>query len=231
MGLNVIMLGAPGAGKGTQAERFARQRGLPKISTGEILRQGIKDQLPVALVTEAKMDRGELVDDETMVTIVRERLARPDTEGGFVLDGFPRTVSQARSLDAIVDERGNGPLVVVDIVVPEEDLVRRLAGRLICSKCGTNAAPADGPEMTCRQCGETLVQRADDSQQVVLERLKIYHRATEPLVDYYRGRPTFRTVNGAQPPDRVARELDATIDDAAGEGARAALGAPGSSRR
>src|SRR5688572_29249118 len=137
MALNVIMLGAPGAGKGTQAERFARQRGLPKISTGDILRQGIKDQLPVALVAKAKMDRGELVDDETMVTIARERLARPDTNAGFVLDGFPRTVSQARSLDAIIKERGNGPLIVVDIVVPEEELVRRLAGRRICSKCGT----------------------------------------------------------------------------------------------
>jgi adenylate kinase len=231
MGLNVIMLGAPGAGKGTQAERFARQRGLPKISTGDILRQGIKDQLPVALVTKAKMDRGELVDDETIVTIVRERLARPDTNAGFVLDGFPRTVSQARSLDAIIEERANGPLVVVDIVVPEEDLVRRLAGRRICSKCGTNAEAADDSWTTCQRCGGTLEQRADDSKQVVLERLKVYHRTTEPLVDYYRRRPTFRTVNGAQPADRVARELDATIDDAAGESARAALGAPGSVRR
>src|SRR5918996_2750545 len=139
MGLNVIMLGAPGAGKGTQAERFARQHGLPKISTGDILRQGIKDALPVALVAKAKMDRGELVDDETMVAIVRERLKKPDTSGGFVLDGFPRTVSQASALDRIVEERGNGPLIVVDIEVPEADLVRRLAGRRICSKCGENA--------------------------------------------------------------------------------------------
>lgn len=231
MGLNVIMLGAPGAGKGTQAERFSRQRGLPKISTGEILRQGIKSQLPVALATKAKMDRGELVDDETIVTIVRERLAQPDAGAGFVLDGFPRTVSQARSLDAIIDERGNGPLVVVDIVVPEEHLVRRLAGRRICSKCGTNAQPANGSGTTCQRCGGTLVQRDDDGQQVVLERLKVYHRTTEPLVLYYRGRPTFRTVNGAQAPDRVARELDATIDDAARQEARAALEAKGSAGR
>jgi len=230
MGLNVIMLGAPGAGKGTQADRFARRRGLPRISTGDILRQGIKDQLPVALVAKAKMDRGELVDDETMVTIVRERLARPDTDAGFVLDGFPRTVSQARSLDAIIEERGNGPLVVVDIVVQEEDLVRRLAGRRICSKCGTNAEPADGSGTTCQRCGGTLVQRADDSEQVVIERLKVYHRATEPLVDYYRERPTFRTVNGAQPPDRVAQELDATIGDAAGQDVHAPWGAQGSAR-
>ena len=226
MGLNIIMLGAPGAGKGTQAERCARQRGLPRISTGDILRQGIKDQLPVALVAKAKMDRGELVDDETMVTIVRERLARPDTNAGFVLEGFPRTVSQARSFDAVIEERRNGPLVVVNIVVPEEDLVRRLAGRRICSKCGTNAEPADGSGTVCQRCGGTLEQRADDSEQVVVERLKVYTRTTKPLVEYYRGRPTFRTVNGAQPPDSVARELDATIDEAAQEGARAALGAP-----
>lgn len=229
MGLNVIMLGAPGAGKGTQAERFARQRGLPKISTGDILRQGIKDELSVAVVAKARMDRGELVDDETMVAIVRERLTQPDTDAGFVLDGFPRTVSQARSLDGIIEARGNGPLVVVDIVVPEEDLVRRLAGRRICSKCGQNASPADGA--TCQRCGGTLIQRADDGEAVVLERLKVYTLRTKPLVDYYRGRPTFRAVNGAQEADRVARELDATIDDAAGIGVRTASVAPGSSQR
>ena len=226
MGLNVIVLGPPGAGKGTQAGRFSRQRGLPNISTGDILRQGIKEQLPVALVAKAKMDRGELVDDETMLTIVRERLSRPDTDAGFVLDGFPRTVSQASALDAIIEDGGRGPLLIVDIAVPEEDLVSRLAGRRICSKCGTNADPADAVGTTCQRCGGTLVHRADDSEQVVLERLKVYARATGPLVEYYRGRPTFRTVDGAQPPDRVARDLDATIDSAAAEAAGVeALGA------
>ncbi len=230
MGLNVVVLGPPGAGKGTQAARFSRQRGLPKISTGDMLRQGVKELLPVALVAQAKMDRGELVDDETMVTIVRERLARPDTDAGFVLDGFPRTVSQASALDAIVEGRGKGPLLIVDIEVPEEDLVSRLAGRRICSKCGTNAEPADAAETTCQRCGGTLVHRADDREQVVLERLKVYTRATGPVVEYYRERPTFRTVNGAQPPDRVAQELDATIDSAVAQGASADLeahGAPG----
>lgn len=215
MGLNVIMLGAPGAGKGTQAERFARQRGLPKISTGDILRQSVRDDLPVALEAKLKMDRGELVDDETMVTIVRERLVRPDTDAGFVLDGFPRTLSQALALDGIIEERGKGPLLVVDIVVPEEALVSRLAGRRICSKCGTNAEPADGVGTSCQRCGGTLVYRADDSEQVVLERLRVYRHASEPLVGYYRERPTFCTVNGAQPPDRVAEELSTTIDIAA----------------
>jgi adenylate kinase len=219
MGLNVIMLGAPGAGKGTQAERFARQYGIPKISTGDILRQGIKDNLPVAMIAKAKMDRGELVDDETIVAIVRDRLTRPDTDAGFVLDGFPRTLPQARALDGVIQDRGTGPLIIVDIVVPEAELVRRLAGRRICSKCGENAGPDDGD--ACRRCGGHLIQRADDSEAVVRERLKVYHRATAPLVDYYRGRSTFRTVNGAQAPDFVARELDATIQEAAGVGERA----------
>jgi adenylate kinase len=219
MGLNLIMLGAPGAGKGTQAERFASHYGVPKISTGDILRQGIKDNLPVAMVAKAKMDRGELIDDETILAIVQERLKRPDTDAGFVLDGFPRTLAQARALDRIVEERGKGPLIVVDIAVPEAELVRRLVGRRICSKCGENAGPDDGD--ACRRCGGQLIQRPDDSEAVVRERLKVYHRATAPLVDYYRGRSTFRTVNGAQAPDFVARELEATVHDAAGAGERA----------
>jgi adenylate kinase len=177
------------------------------------------------------MDRGELADDETMVTIVRERLAQAHTDAGFVLDGFPRTVPQARALDAMIEERGNGTLIVVDIVVPEEDLMRRLTGRLICSKCGTNADPDDSPGMPCRRCGGALVRRADDSEQVMLERLKVYARATKPLVDYYLGRPTFYTVNGAQSPDRVARDLERTIDDAAAQGAPAASEAQRSASR
>ena len=223
MGLNIIMLGAPGAGKGTQADVLAGKRGLPKISTGDILRQGIKDQLPVAMVAKAKMDRGELVDDDTMIAIVRERLSRPDVNPGFVLDGFPRTVDQARALDRLIEDLGKGPLLVVDLVVPEEDLVRRLAGRRICSKCGENAGPDDGPR--CRRCGGELTQRPDDREEVVRERLKVYARSTKPLVDFYRARPTFRTVDGAQAPDLVARELDTTIDDAAGVGSRAGMGA------
>lgn len=225
MGLNVIMLGAPGAGKGTQAERFAQNHGVPKISTGDILRDGIKQRLPLALVAKQKMDRGELVDDETMVGIVRERLNRPDTKDGFILDGFPRTVVQGRALDQITAERDKGPLIIVDIVVPEQELVRRLTTRRICSKCGLNAHPADERATTCGRCGGALVHRTDDNDRVVLERLKVYAENTKPLVDYYRERPTFRTVNGAQPPDLVAQELEAKIADAARVGAGVSLGA------
>jgi adenylate kinase len=215
MRLNIVMLGGPGAGKGTQAERLAQERGLPKISTGEILRQGVKDKLPVALLAKEKTDRGELVDDDTIVAIVRDRLGRPDTDAGFILDGFPRTVSQARALDAIVDERGKDPLFIVDIDVPQEELVRRLSGRRICSACGTNAEPSDEAEAKCQRCGGTLVYRADDTAAVVRERLRVYAHSTKPLVDYYRERPTFCAVNGTQAPAQVAQELRAIIDDAA----------------
>jgi adenylate kinase len=214
MGLNVIMMGPPGAGKGTQAARFARERGLLKISTGDILRDAIKDETPIALAAKTRMDRGELVDDATMVEIVRQRLTRQDALCGFVLDGFPRTVFQARALDVIMEDRRNGPLVIIDVTVPEEELVRRLASRRICSNCGTGADPF-GSSTACKKCGGKLIQRTDDDHAVVLQRLKIYHRDTEPVLDFYRLRPTFRTVNGAQAPEIVARELDAMIEEAA----------------
>ena len=216
--LNVIMIGPPGAGKGTQAGRFARERGLLKISTGDILRDGVKAQVPGVLLAKERMDRGELVDDDTMVAIVRERLSRPDAAHGFVLDGFPRTVAQANALDQIVAERSAGPLIIVDVRVPEQELIRRLAGRLICATCGASAElPNDGspPAPVCGACGGGLVQRTDDNEGVVRARLAVYERATKPLVEFYRGRPTFRVVNGAQAQDRVAHELDTVIDDAA----------------
>jgi len=216
MGLNVIMMGPPGAGKGTQAARFARERGLLKISTGDILRDAIKDDNPVALVAKTRMDRGELVDDATMIEIVRQRLGRQDAVCGFVLDGFPRTVSQARALDGFMAERSNGPLVIIDVGVPEDELVRRLACRRICSNCGTGADPFGGAS-TCKQCGGRLVPRTDDNKDVVLERLKVYQSSTRPVLEYYRSRPTFRTVNGAQAPEIVARELDSMIDEAVKE--------------
>jgi adenylate kinase len=209
------MLGPPGAGKGTQAEGFARARGIPKISTGDILREAVHEKTEIGLRAKATMDRGELVGDEVMIGIVRERLDREDAKRGFVLDGFPRTVAQAAALDAIMN--GRDPLIVVDIVVAETELVRRLGTRMICDECGTGA-PIAGPEgAACGKCGGRLVQRADDNQAVVLERLKVYHRQSEPLVEYYRVRPTFRSIDGAQPPDRVAADLAAAVE-AAGNG-------------
>ena len=215
MALNLLMLGPPGAGKGTQAERFARARGIPKISTGDILREAVHEKSDIGLKAMATMDRGELIGDEVMIGIVRERLEREDARNGFVLDGFPRTVAQAVALDGIMSNRG--PVIVVDIVVPEAELVRRLGTRLICEACGTGAPVAGRAGAPCAKCGGRLVQRTDDNQAVVLERLKVYHRQSEPLVEYYRVRPSFRSIDGAQPPDRVAADLAAAVE-AAGTG-------------
>jgi adenylate kinase len=216
MALNLIMLGPPGAGKGTQSERFARSRGIPKISTGDILREAVHDGTEIGRRAKAIMDRGELVSDEVMIGIVGERLRRADAQSGFILDGFPRTVAQAAALDGLM--AGRDPLIVIDIVVPEHELVRRLSVRMICSNCGHNAPIGDGQaNAVCPLCGGELVQRADDSQAVVLERLKIYRANTKPLVDFYQPRPTFRSIDGAQPPDRVAADLAAAVE-AAGNG-------------
>jgi adenylate kinase len=214
MALNLILLGAPGAGKGTQAERFARERGLPKISTGDILREAVAAGTPIGLKAKAIMERGELVSDEVIVGIVKERLDRPDVGRGFILDGFPRTLAQAEALDRLMT--GRAPLIVVDIEVPEAELVRRLGSRLVCSQCASNATTeAETASMKCGRCGGALVQRADDNETVVRERLGVYTKKTKPLLDYYRARPTFRSVNGAQTADRVAAELAKAVDGAA----------------
>ena len=167
MGLNVIMMGPPGAGKGTQAGRFAHERGLIKVSTGDILREAIKEQNPTALAAQAQMDRGELVDDAMIIAIVAERLARADAKPGFVLDGFPRTVAQARALDELMARTDSGPLIVIDVAVPEQELVRRLGSRRICRTCGTNADAVDAA--ACAKCDGELIQRTDDDQGVVRE--------------------------------------------------------------
>jgi adenylate kinase len=210
MALNVVMLGPPGAGKGTQSERFARTHGVPKIATGDILREAVMSGTPMGRAAKATMDAGELVGDDVMIGIVGDRLQRPDTKAGFVLDGFPRTVPQARALDRIMD--GRGALVVVDIVVPEDVLLRRLAARRICGSCGINA-PIEWTT-ACGECGGALVHRTDDSDGIVGERLRVYHRQTRPIVEFYSGRPTFKTIDGNRPPDVVTASMDKAICEA-----------------
>ena len=224
MALNLVMLGPPGAGKGTQAERFAREHGIPKVSTGDILREAVHSGSELGRQVKAVMDRGELVGDDLIIGIVRERLSRPDAAGGFVLDGFPRTVPQARALDEITKDRG--PVICVEIQVPDEELVRRVRSRRVCEDCGATAdafehKPEALPESCqnterCRSIGPKWVARSDDSESVVRERLKIYWRDTRPMIDYYSSRPTFRVIDGKQTPEQVREALVSAVASALG---------------
>jgi len=219
MALNMVMLGPPGAGKGTQAKTFAASRGIPHMSTGDMLREAVAAGTEVGLQAKAVMERGQLVSDEIIVGVVRERLSKADAAQGFLLDGFPRTVPQARALDEIM--AGREPLIVVDIAVADEELIRRLTSRRVCGQCGTNAdvpAPGQPVPTVCGRCGGALTQRADDREEVIRERLRVYARDTRPLLDYYSGRPTFRSVNGAQAPSAVSRDLEAAVGAARAAG-------------
>jgi len=222
--LNLVMLGPPGAGKGTQAERFAREHGIPKVSTGDILREAVNSGSDLGCAVKAVMERGELVGDDLIIGIVRERLTQPDALAGFVLDGFPRTAAQATALDVITADRG--PVICVEIQVPDEELVRRVRGRRVCNDCGANAdaferSPDRLPDLCqnterCRSNGPKWVARSDDSETVVRERLKIYWRDTRPMIEYYSARPTFRVIDGLQSPEQVREALVAAVASALG---------------
>jgi adenylate kinase len=210
MALNVVMLGAPGAGKGTQAEALAGACGVPKISTGDILREAIGAGTELGRQAKATVEAGRLVSDEVMIGIVRERLQRDDTAGGFVLDGFPRTVAQAEALDGFL--QGRGPLAVVEIRVPEHELVRRLTTRRVCGRCGANAPPGAPPDAACPRCGGAFVQRRDDSETTVRERLRVFECSTRPLMEYYRARPTYLTIDGSRRPEVIQADLRSALE-------------------
>jgi adenylate kinase len=193
--VRLVMLGPPGAGKGTQAERFAKARHVPRISTGDVLRQARLASADLDRQARATMDAGRLVDDDVVIGIVRKRLAEADAKAGFVLDGFPRTLNQAEALDHLLDDRQ--PLVVVDIEVPEDTLFERLRTRRICGKCGT---PATAVLTVCSACGGPLVQR-----------LRVYEQESRPIVEFYRRRPTFRSVDGDQPQESVAADISSAV--------------------
>ena len=193
--MNVIFLGPPGAGKGTQAVRVCERLGIPQISTGDILRRAMKEGTPTGLAAKSYVDKGLLVPDEVVIAIVRERLAMEDCRKGYILDGFPRTVPQAEALAqfAQID-------AVIDIEVSDEKLTERLSGRRVCLNCGgTYHVSTLGGKTTCAKCGNELIQRNDDKAETVLSRLSVYHAQTAPLIDYSAQLGLLRTIDGAQP--------------------------------
>jgi adenylate kinase len=204
---NVILLGAPGAGKGTQAERVVAGYALPHISTGEMLRAAVAAGTEMGLAAQKVMGAGALVPDDVVIGIVRDRLAQADAQKGFVLDGFPRTIAQAERLDAMLAAGGRAVTHVILIDVPEDELVERLAGRRMCKGCGKGYHVVFDPpqkEGLCDVCGAGLYQRSDDNEATVRNRLEVYRAQTEPLVGYYEGRGVLRTAYGAgKMPDEV----------------------------
>ena len=194
--MNVIFLGPPGAGKGTQAVRVCERLGIPQISTGDILRRAMKEGTPTGLAAKRYIDAGALVPDEVVIDIVRERLAMDDCKGGYLLDGFPRTVQQAEALAGCADIDA-----VIDIEVSDEKLTERLSGRRVCLACGGTYHVSRLNGNVCEKCGGELIQRNDDKPETVLSRLKVYHEQTAPLIEWYSARGLLRTVDGAQPMD------------------------------
>ena len=207
MELNLVMLGPPGAGKGTQARQLRRRWSIPHISTGAMLREAVQAGTPLGREVAAIMETGGLIDDEVITRVVTGRLAQPDTKRGFLLDGFPRTIPQARALDAIV--AGRAPLIIIEIVLSQGEVIRRLASRMVCAECGTNAT---GEGEACHDCGGPLVPRADDREQVVINRLEVYRHQTEPLVKYYCERQTYCRIDGARLPDDVTADIITSVE-------------------
>ena len=204
-------MGPPGSGKGTQAARIALTRGVPVIATGDMLRRTARSPTPLGRAVKLLMSRGELIDDEVMIEILSERIILPDARHGFVLDGFPRTVNQGLALDVLMEHRG--PVIVVEITVPPEELIRRLSRRLVCNAAVRTRTRWTETRASCH-CGGAFQARADDQKAVVHDRLRIYARATRPLVDFYRKRSTFRIVDGTLAPDRVTALIELAIDTA-----------------
>ena len=191
--MKLILLGAPGAGKGTQAEILCKKLGIPTISTGNILRAAIKEGTPTGLKAKSYIDAGKLVPDEVIIGIVHERLAQDDCKNGYILDGVPRTIAQAEALE----KAGIGFDAVVSIEISEEEILRRMNGRRVCEACGSSYNVVSIPprvEGICDNCGGKLIQRKDDTPETVRERLKVYHTETEPLVDFYAARGLLRPV-------------------------------------
>lgn len=212
--LSLILLGPPGAGKGTQAVKIKERFGIPHISTGEIFRQNIKSGTALGLKAQEYMNKGQLVPDELVIQIALDRLEKQDCRNGFLLDGFPRTIEQAKALDAYLASRG-GISRVLNVEVAEGELLRRLSGRRVCKACGATYHAADMPprkEGVCDACGGEVVQRADDAEETVRNRIKVYETQTKPLIDYYEKAGNLVHIDGAAGLDSVFSAMVKAIE-------------------
>jgi adenylate kinase len=214
--LNIVLLGAPGAGKGTQAELLAEYLHIPHVATGDLFREALKGDTPLGREAKAYMDRGELVPDAVTIAMVRERLAAPDSRAGVILDGFPRTVEQARALDEVLAERGQKVDLVAFIRVRPEELLRRLSGRWTCRDCGavyhTLYNPPRQPGV-CDVCGGPLYQRPDDRPETQARRIEVYLAQTSPLIEFYEKRGVLVEINGEQEIGQVQEDLRHAVEE------------------
>lgn len=213
--MKIIMLGAPGAGKGTQAKLIADTYKIPHISTGDIFRANIRNNTELGKKAKSYMDQGLLVPDELTCDLVVDRIAQDDCRDGYILDGFPRTIPQAEALTKALDAQGTKIDYAIDVDVPDENIVKRMSGRRACLKCGAtyhiefNPPKAEG---VCDVCGEKLVQRDDDKPETVQKRLSVYHEQTQPLIDYYRKAGALRTVDGTVDMKDVFAQIRSILD-------------------
>ena len=197
--MKIIMLGAPGAGKGTQAKMIAEKYSIPHISTGDIFRANIKNGTELGKKAKSYMDQGQLVPDELTLDLIMDRFKEDDCKNGYVLDGFPRTIPQAEALDAALKAEGEKVDFAIDVDVPDENIVRRMGGRRACVNCGATYHIVYSPtkvEGKCDKCGEDLIVRDDDKPETVLSRLEVYHNQTQPLIDYYNEQGILKSVDG-----------------------------------
>ena len=216
--MRIVLLGAPGSGKGTQAQRLVERHGIPQVSTGDLLRAAAAKGTPLGLQAKEEMAAGRLVEDEIVLGMIRERLAEPDTAGGFILDGFPRNLAQAHALDGLLRQIGQPLDAVVQMAVDYAELSRRIAGRRTCLDCGRvvnllTCAPGAAQTELCPKTGRPhrLFQRPDDNEATVAERLRVYEAQTRPLVDYYREQGLLRSIDAEGDIEAVAKRLDAAL--------------------
>jgi len=208
--MNIILLGAPGVGKGTQAKKIMQEYKIPQISTGEILRSEVQSGSNLGQQVKKILDKGQLVTDDLMLEIIHHRLVQPDCKNGFILDGFPRTIPQAQGLDLLLQNLDIPHITVLEIHAPQDVIIERLTSRRICAKCGTdynlNLNPPP-PDKKCTVCGGDIIQRDDDKKETIINRLKVYREQTEPLIEYYNKQNHFYRLNGQLPVDDLFQDI------------------------